>query len=169
MVLTAASPAHAQGHKHGALAAAATAKVTDQAGERVTLDELVAAAVRRSPGLMIARADRDEGRDRNQAADAVDEWHLIGRFDAQDTMRDRTLASPSLPLDTRSASGEVGIERSLSTGGDITVATGTGQARYLYAGAVAGRGVADDIAVSGTTATARIEASQPLLRGAGED
>lgn len=159
------SSASAQPGKH-----TATAKVAERAAEQVTLAELVAAAVRRSPGLTIARADRDEARGRGEAADAVDEWHLFARFGAQDAALDRTLSSPSVALDTRTVNGEVGVARSVLTGADVTVTTGTGQAQYVYPGAtVAARGVVQDTTVGGMTATARIEASQPLLRGAGED
>jgi outer membrane protein TolC len=165
----AASPAYAQEPKHGE--AATAARIAGEAGERVTLEALVAAAVQRSPGLTIAYADREEARGRGLAADAVDQWHLIARLDGQDTMLDRAKASASVALDTRSANAEVGIQRSLSTGGDVTVTGAAGPVRSVYlAGttAASARSVDGDTTVSEMTAHARIEASQPLLRGAGE-
>lgn len=142
--------------------------------QRVSLDELVANAVRHSPGLAIAYADRSEGSDRNAAADAVDEWHAIARIDAQDSLLDRSLASPSVAIDTRQVSAEVGLQRDLSTGGSFTLSASTGQARYVYPGAPARAASSaatiaslDDSTTAGETAAARLVASQPLLRGAG--
>ncbi|HEU4733385.1 MAG TPA: hypothetical protein VFT22_36080, partial [Kofleriaceae bacterium] len=165
-----ASPAIAQGPRRGAAAGAAPAKVAEEAGEPVTLAELLEAAVQRSPGLTIAKAEHDEGRDRSKAADAIDAWHLIARLSGQETTLDRALAGPAVALDTRSATAEVGVARSLSTGADITLTTSTGTIRNLYPSSVAGtQSQVPDVIVSGTTASARLEASQPLLRGAGED
>lgn len=165
-VTTTTSPVNAQGPKHSATAS----KATEHAGQRVTLDELVATAVAHSPGLAIAHADHDEGRDRNTAADAADEWHLITRVNAQDTALDRAQASPTAVFDTQQGTAETGVERSLSTGGDITATAGAGLARYLYPTAPANaRAVARDAMAAGVTANARVVASQPLLRGAGED
>jgi HAE1 family hydrophobic/amphiphilic exporter-1 len=164
-----ASPAYAQGRRHGAAWAAAPAGVAEPTGERITLEELLEAAVQRSPGLTIARADRDEARDRDSAADAVDELHLVGRLNGQQTTLDRTLAGPAVALDTRSANADLGIGRGLSTGADITVTASIGQVRYVYPGVVARAQAVNDVIVAGTTASARLEASQPLLRGAGAD
>ena len=161
-----ASPAYAQGPKRGE---AETTGIIEQMGERVTIEALVAAAVRRSPGLAIAYADRAEARDRGLAAEAVDQWHLIARLDGRDTMLDRAQASSSVALDTRSANAEVGVQRSLSTGGDITVMGTTGPVRSVYPGAASGaQSVVGDTTVGQMTVRARIEASQPLLRGAGK-
>jgi outer membrane protein TolC len=160
-------PVYAQGPKHGE--AATAARIAEQTGERVTIEELVAAAVQRSPGLTIAYADREEARGRGSAADAVDQWHLLVRLDGQDTMQGRAQASSPVALDMRSANAEVGVARSLWTGGDITVTAATGLVRFVHPGAAAAaRAVVDDTTVRDTTARARVEASQPLLRGAGE-
>jgi len=148
---------------------AAPGKLAEEAGERVTLAELLAAAVRRSPQLAIASSDHDEARERNDAADAIDEWHLIARLNGEETTVDRALAGPSLAIDTRTASGAVGVERSLSTGGDVTVTVSTGESHYVYPGIAARGQIAQDVLTGGTTASARLQASQPLLRGAGED
>src|SRR6185295_16260745 len=67
------SRAHTQGARQRA---AARTRITEPAGERVVLDELIAAAVQRSPGLAIARADREEAHARDAAADAIDEWRI---------------------------------------------------------------------------------------------
>ena len=163
----AASPVHAQRPRRGATAAA---RVAEPDGERVTLAELLEAAVRHSPGLVIAHADQEEAGERRAAAGAVDEWRLVARLNGQAEVLDRALAGPGISVDTRSAKAEVGLARSLSTGGDVTIAAATGQVRYVYPRAAAGaQAVIADAAVGGMTATARIEASQPLLRGAGED
>lgn len=163
-VTGATSPAHAQEPRQGA----AASKITEPAGQRVTLEDLVATAVRRSPGLAIARADREAARDRTTAADAVDEWHLITRVNAQDTTLDPAQASPAPVLDTQLGKAETGIERRLSTGAEFTITVGAGLGRYGYpsvaANAQATRG---DAMTAGATANARVEASQPLLRGAG--
>jgi len=164
----AASPVHAQRPRRDASAVAA--KVAEPGGERVTLAELLEAAVRQSPGLAIAHADQEEAGERRAAAGAVDEWRLVARLNGQADVLDRALAGPGISVDTRSAKAEVGLARSLSTGGDVTIAAATGQVRYVYPRAAAGaQAVIADAAVGGMTATARIEASQPLLRGAGED
>jgi outer membrane protein TolC len=161
-------PAFAQGPKHGEVAAAA--RSAEQPGERVTIDALIAAAVQRSVGLTIAYADREEARGRGAAADAVDEWHLIARLDGQGTIVDRTPASSPAVLDTRSAHAQVGVQRSLWTGGDITVTAAGGPVLGASPAAVPGaQSVAGDTRVTEMTASARIDASQPLLRGAGED
>lgn len=146
----------------------------DAAAQRVSIDELVATALRQSPGLAIAYADRSEGRDRDRAADAVDEWHAIAQINAQDTLLDRAVAGPSLAIDTRQATAEIGLQRDLSTGGSFTLSASTGQVHYVYPGppartpSPAGATASfDDSAVAGETATARLVASQPLLRGAG--
>lgn len=163
-VITATSPAYAQGPKLGATAS----KVTEPPGQRVTLEELVAIAVRRSPGLAIAHADHEEARNRNTAADAVDEWHLIARVNAQDTTLDRAQISPTPVLETQMGNAESGVERSLSTGGDVTITVGAGLARYVYPSLAANAGaITGDAMAAGVTASARVEASQPLLRGAG--
>lgn len=165
-VITATSPAYAQGPRHDATEIAS--KGIEPAGQRVTLEELVTAAVRRSPGLAIARADHEEARHRNTAAGAVDEWHLIARVNAQDTTLDRAQTGPTPVLDTQIGKAETGVERSLSTGGDLTVTVGAGLGRYLYPSIAANAGsIAGDATTAGVTASARVEASQPLLRGAG--
>lgn len=162
----AASPVHAQRPRRGATAAARVAEPDD---ERVTLAELVEAAVRHSPGLEIAHDDHEEASERGVAAGAVDEWRLVARLSGQANVLDRALAGPGIAVDTRSASAEAGLARSLSTGGDVTITAATGQVRYVYPRvAVGAQAVLADAAVGGMTATARIEASQPLLRGAGE-
>jgi outer membrane protein TolC len=161
-------PAFAQGPKHGEGEAAA--RSAEPPGERVTIDALIAAAVQRSVGLTIAYADREEARGRGAAADAVDEWHLIARLDGQGTVVDRTRASSPAALDTRSAHAAVGVQRSLWTGGDITVTAAGGPVLGASPAAVSGaRSVAGDPQVTEMTASARIDASQPLLRGAGEE
>src|SRR5262249_21141100 len=111
-----------------------------------------------------------EAHDRNTAADAVDEWHVITRIDAQDTALDRAQVSSTAVFGTQQGNAETGVGRSLSTGGDITVTAGAKLGRYLYPSAPANaRAVAGDAATAGVTANARLEASQPLLRGAGLD
>jgi len=165
-VVTATSPGYAQEPRHGAIAS----KATEQAGQRVTLDELVATAVQRSPELTVAHADHDEARDRYTAADAVDEWHVIARIDGQGTALDRAWVSSTAVFGTQLGNAATGVERSLSTGGDITVTGGVELGRYLYRSAPANaRAVAGDAATAGVIANARLEASQPLLRGAGSE
>lgn len=167
-VAIATRPVFAQGPRRGEVAAAA--RRAEPTGERVTIDALIAAAVQRSAGLTIAYADREEARGRGSAADAVDEWHLIARLDGQDTMVDRARASSPAALDTRSAHAAVGVQRSLWTGGDITVTAAAGPVLGASPVAAPGaRSVAGDTQVTEMTASARIDASQPLLRGAGED
>jgi outer membrane protein TolC len=159
---------YAQEPRHGATATAN--KLTDQAGQRVTIEELIATAVGHSPGLAIAHADHDEGRDRNTAADAVDEWHVITRVSGQDTELDRAQASSTALLGTQLGNADAGVERSLSTGGDITATAGAGLGRYQLPPPPANaRVAAGGATVAGVTANARVEASQPLLRGAGAD
>ncbi|HEX3760632.1 MAG TPA: TolC family protein [Kofleriaceae bacterium] len=141
--------------------------------QRVSLDELVATAVRHSPGLAIAYADRSEGEGRDTSADAVDEWHAIAQINAQDTVLDRSLAGPSAALDDRQFNAEVGLQRNLSTGGSVTLTASTGQVRYVYPGpqatpaSAAAAATFNDTTITGETAAARLVASQPLLRGAG--
>src|SRR6185436_2227727 len=123
-----AGVAYAEVPRSGATAAAAA---RDQIGEHVTIDQLVTAAVQRSPGLTMARASHDEARGRDAAADAVDEWHVFARFDGRDTILNRALAGPSVAVDARTVNAELGLKRSLWTGGDVTVSAATGQVRYL--------------------------------------
>ena len=166
LAAAAANRIHAQGDRHAATAAA---RITGS-GERVTIDELVAAAVQHSPGLAVAYADHREARNRDAAADAVDEWRVIARVNAQRTVLDRSIAGASIPLDTEQASAELGVERSLSTGGNIAITAASGPLRRVFLGpASRAQAVADDTVVEGITASARLAASQPLLRGAGAD
>jgi outer membrane protein TolC len=139
--------------------------------ERVALADMLAAAVRRSPSLVIARADLTDAGHREVAADAIDAWHLIGRFDAGQTLNDPALVGPGGLLDQRTIGGDIGLRRNFSTGGDVEVAVGTSQVNYLYEaipGPTAQSRLADQPA-GGIIATTRIVASQPVLRGAGAD
>nr|HEX4312387.1 TolC family protein [Kofleriaceae bacterium] len=143
----------------------------DGDGDAVTLADLLAAAVRRSPGLAMARADRSDGRDRVTAAGAIDEWHLFGRATGQDTAYPRELAAPGMALATRSVGGEVGVSRNLATGGDVSVAVATSEVDYIYPTVTATAEVAQtgSYHVGGTVTSLRLVASQPLVRGAGDD
>ncbi len=144
------------------------AEPAEPPGQRVTLDELVAIALEHSPQLAIAAADRREASERMTAADAVDEWRVIARLDGQDARLDRSLASPSIALDTRQLTAEVGLARSLATGGEFTITASTGQVHYIYpAPGLRAQTALPDASIDGMTANARITVSQPLLRGAG--
>jgi len=134
--------------------------------ERIALSDLLDATSQHSPGIAIARADRDEAHERIDAAEAIDDWHLVVRGSGQDQAVDRTLVGPGDAIDTRTVTGEVGLEKSLPTGGDIKVAAALGSVDYLYP-PIAAKSDAPDVALGGVTATAKLAASHAILRGAG--
>ena len=139
-------------------------------GEQVALADILAAAIRKSPTMRSARADLTEGKERVTAAGAVDDWHIVGRAYGQDSAYPRALAGAGTALETRSLAGELGVQRSLPTGGDVALATAASQVNYLYP-TVETNGMLSQTGaflVGGTISTLRLTASQPLLRGAGE-
>lgn len=147
-------------------------KAADKADkvEPIALADILAAAVRKSPTMLSARADRTEGKERVTAAGAIDDWHIVGRAYGQDSAYPRELAGAGTALETRSLAGELGLQRSLPTGGDIALATAASQVNYLYP-TVEATGMLSptgSFLVGGTISTLRLTASQPLIRGAGE-
>jgi outer membrane protein TolC len=144
----------------------------DDTGQPIALTDVLTAAVRRSPNLALVRTEHKEAIQRIAAADLIDEWHLIFRADGQDAATPAQLAPPGSPLDTRVFAGEVGLAKSLSTGGDVAVAVAASDVAYLYPATTAAPTQVTTpytVALGGQIATLRVTASQPLARGAGEN
>ena len=141
-----------------------------RADDRVALAVLVDIAVQRSPQLAIARADHDEGRHRITSAGAVDDWHVLGKATAAESVVDRSLAAPGDAITSRSVAGELGILRSLSTGASIEALVDLASERHLYRSFATTSQIGTqqtDFPIAGTIARAKLVASQPLARGRG--
>ena len=153
-----------------AAAASADKSEKSEPSERVGLTQVLQAAIRRSPTLVMAHADHVEGKDKVDAADAIDDLHVIAKANGRDQVQPVALVGLSAPLSTQAIGGEVGIEKSLTTGGAVGVSVAASQVNYLYAGLNSmGMPVATgEQASGGTIASARLSASQPVIRGAGE-
>nr|HEX4318793.1 TolC family protein [Kofleriaceae bacterium] len=153
-----------------ASADAASSQDDSDAPESIALADVLTAAVRKSPGLAMARADRSEAAQRVGAADIIDAWHVLFRATGQDAQSPAQLTPPGAPLATRAVSGELGLSRSLSTGGDVSVAVATSDVQYLYPIATGAQVASPSgLALGGEIATLRLTATQPLVRGAGDD
>jgi outer membrane protein TolC len=177
IVALAATSGHAVAERRsarGPRVAQGAARTEPARGERVAVHDLVEVAVRRSPGLAMARADHKAAVERAEAAGAIDQWRLLGAVGVARSALDSASATPSSPIDDRSTQGQLGLQRNLPTGGQLTVTAGAASFQREYvaftrttSGTTAPTG--GTVPLGRSTATVRVEASHPLLRGLGED
>jgi len=140
--------------------------------ESIGLEDLIAAAVRRSPELMRIRADRKVAREAAAAAAGPDQVRLHGSFDWRSGTASRVPGQPVQQVGEVSVATELGADKRLPTGGALSVTLTHTRLYQRFAvtrdaqaaGGASGDAIAEAI---GHVAVARVAVIQPLLRGRG--
>ena len=137
---------------------------TRPGGESISIDQLVAVAVRRSPTLAFAKSARRRAALSVDTAGAAGQWRLEAGV-AADRTRDAgtgTAAAageaPTTAITDTTLTGTVGLAKQVPTGGQVAVELGTTGLERRSGGTTA----------RGATATAQLSIDQPLLRGVGQ-
>jgi outer membrane protein TolC len=147
----------------------------DEAADRaeaVGLDDLIGAAVRRSPDLMRIKSDRRVAREISKAAAAPDQWMLGATVDWRSSTASRVQGQPVQQIGEAGLDTTVGARKTLPTGGALEVQVAHSRLYQRFAVTPqdqAAAGGPNDVIVEATAhvAVARVSVVQPLLRGRG--
>jgi outer membrane protein TolC len=145
---------------------------TADRAESTGIDDLIDAAVRRSPDLIRIRAERRAARELAKAAAAPDQWRLAASVDWGSGTAARVPGQPVQQVGQTTIATQVGATKTLPTGGELQLTLAHTRLYQRYAVArdtqAAGGPTEDAIAETiGHVAVARIGVVQPLLRGRG--
>src|SRR5690349_484788 len=96
----------------------ADAEDADRA-EPVGIDDLIGAAVRRSPDLMRIKTDRETAKEIAKAAALPDEWKVGASFDWASSTASRVPGQPVQQVGEETVSTTLGASKTLPTGGTL--------------------------------------------------
>lgn len=184
--LLAAAPAWADGHRRTRAAAAPGDDDADADTERddgdddsadraepVGIDDLIGAAVLRSPDLKRTKSDRDTAKDIAKAAALPDEWKVGASFDWASSTASRVPGQPVQQVGEETVSTTIGASKTLPTGGNLQLSIAHTRLYQRFAvtpqDQQASAGSGGDLAAEATAhvAVASITVTQPLVRGRG--
>ena len=153
------------------LAAAAPTAVAGPSGEAVRLEDLIAVAVRQSAGLARVRADRSIAHAEAAAAGVDDDWITTAELGwKQDVVGENVDYQPVQLIEDTRVTGTVGLAKRIPTGGSIAAKIGLAQSTQHYD--IDPRFGVDetdqDQFIDNSQASARLELTQPLVRGFGD-
>lgn len=189
-VLGAAVPARADHHPdRRTRAAAAPGDDSDDRGARdadvdadsedadraepVGIDDLIGAAVRRSPDLMRIKTDRETAKEIAKAAALPDEWKVGASFDWASSTASRVPGQPVQQVGEETVSTTLGASKTLPTGGTLQMSLAHTRLYQRFAvtpqDQQANAGADQDLTAEATAhvAVASITVTQPLVRGRG--
>jgi outer membrane protein TolC len=139
--------------------------------ESIGIDDLIGAAVRRSPDLKRVRALRKAARELVSAAALPDQWRVAGSVDYTAGTTARTPGQPVQQIGQSNLTTELGASKTLPTGGalSITVSESKLYQRFAVAQDTANAGTSTDAIAEGVghVAVAQVAVVQPLVRGRG--
>jgi outer membrane protein TolC len=139
--------------------------------ESVGLDDLIDAAVRRSPELERVRARRRAAIESVAAAALPDQWRLTGAVDWNSGTSARSPGQPVQQVGQTNLAVQVGADKRLPTGGALSITLSETRLYQRFAvarDAQSAGATVDDIAEGvGHVAVAQVAIVQPLVRGRG--
>jgi outer membrane protein TolC len=142
--------------------------------ESIGIEDLIGAAVTRSPELIRIKSERKIAREIAKAAAAPDQWRVGASVDWSRGTASRIDGQPVQQVGQENLTTTVAVDKRLPTGGQLAVTLSESRLFQKFAvstqqAAAGDEGIPDDVYVEaiGHVATARVGVVQPLLRGRG--